>query len=336
MQNDKGLTLNHYKGNVLSRTGKGVIEFFSQNLGIFIGFIAICVAISILSPVFLTEDNLFNVLRQVSTNALLALGMTLVIILSGIDLSVGSIVALSGTLTVGFITNGHMSIGLAILLGMFFGTLCGFANGFIIANTGIPPFIVTLAIMNIARGAAYIYSKGLPIRSFDKTFSAIGTGYLGPIPLPVIYMVVFTLIISILLNRTKLGIYIFSIGGNMEAAKFSGIPIKRVQIAVYTITGFLCAFAGVVLSSRMYSGQPSVAQGFELDAIAACVLGGVSMSGGIGRVGGTVLGVLVIGVINNGLNLLNVNSFWQLVVKGIIILVAVYVDMIKKKKMLKK
>lgn len=335
MQNRNGSIL-YDRGTALSRTRKSIIDFFTQNLGILGGFIAICVLISLFSHVFLTSDNLFNVLRQVSTNACLALGMTMVIILGGIDLSVGSIIALTGTLTVGFITNGHMGIWIAIFLGLVLGTFCGFVNGIIIANTGIPPFIVTLAMMNIARGAAYIYSKGLPVRSFDDTFSAIGDGYLGPIPLPVIYMVVFIVAVSLLLNKTKLGIYIFAVGGNPEAAKFSGIPIKRVQVIVYTLTGFLCAFAGVVLASRMYSGQPSVAQGFELDAIAACVLGGVSMSGGIGRVGGTVLGVLVIGVINNGLNLLNVNSFWQLVVKGIIILIAVYVDMLKKKKMLSK
>lgn len=322
-------------GSVFEQLFRGVKQYFVQNMGILLGLVLICTLLTISSKVFFTEDNFFNVLRQVSTNMNLALGMTLVIILGGIDLSVGSIVALTGTLTVGLITNSNMNIYVAMLLGLATGTVLGLITGLIIANTGMPSFIVSLAMMNIARGAAYIYSGGLPIRSFDETFSFFGTGYLGAIPVPVIFMAVFIVIIALLLNYSKFGTYVYAVGGNREAARFSGIPIKKVEVLVYTISGALSAFSGIILASRMFSGQPSVAQGFELDAIAACVLGGVSMSGGLGKVGGAVLGVLVIGIINNGLNLLNVNSFYQLIVKGVIILLAVYIDMLKKQNMLR-
>ncbi|MEM1485841.1 ABC transporter permease [Oscillospiraceae bacterium PP1C4] len=319
-----------------SYTSSGVAKYFKENLGILIAFVLICIIVSCLSPVFLTADNAFSVLRQVSTNANLALGMTLVIILGGIDLSVGAVVALSGTITVGLIVNNHMNIWAAVCIGLTLGTLCGLINGVIIAYTRMAPFIVTMAVMNIARGAAYIYSNGLPIRTFDDQFAAIGTGYLGPIPLPVIYMLVSIVVISVLLSKTRFGSHVYALGGNREAAIFSGVPVKKVEIIVYTLSGFLSAVAGVVLAARMYSAQPSVSQGAEMDAIAACVLGGVSMSGGLGKIGGVFIGVLIVGIISNGLNLLNVNSFWQLIVKGAIVLLAVYVDIIKKQKMLKK
>ncbi|PXY92180.1 ABC transporter permease [Gilliamella apis] len=315
--------------NIIIRSFK---NFITNNIGILIALLLISIILSFASPVFLSQENMLSVLRQVSTNMCLALGMTLIIILGGIDLSVGSIVAMAGTLTVGFISIGEMGIVPAILLGLFIGTLCGAANGVAIAYTGIPPFIVTLAMMMIARGVGYIYSGGQSIRIFDESFTSIGTGYLGMIPYPVIYMVVFIVVMLVVVNRTRLGTYIYALGGNREAARLSGIAIKRVEIIVYTIAGFLAAFAGIVLAARMYSGQPSVAQGYEMDAIAACVLGGISMSGGIGRISGTILGVIVIGIINNGLNLLGVNSFWQLVAKGVIIFLAVYVDMLKRKK----
>ena len=196
----------------------------------------------------------------------------------------------------------------------------------------MPPFIVTMATMNIARGIAYVYSGGMPIRSRNQDFIVIGTGYLFNIPLPVIYTLVLAVILSLVLNRSVFGTHIYAVGGNREAAKFTGIPIPRVEVMVYAISGLASAISGVALAARMTSGQPTVGIGFELDAIAACVLGGVSMTGGVGRIGGTLLGVLVIGVINNGLILMNVNSFWQLIVKGMVILVAVYVDMVKKRR----
>ena len=309
-----------------------VINFVKENTGILIGFGLMCITLSILSPVFLTQANILNVLRQVSTNANLAFGMTFAIIICGIDLSVGSILAVSGTLTAGLIALQNVPVPIAVIIGLLLGTLLGFFNGFVIAKTGIPPFIVTLAMYNIARGAAYVYTGGMPIRTMNPQFTSIGTGYLGPIPLPVLYTLVFFIFVSLLLNKTRFGRHVYAVGGNREAAKFSGINIKKVEIGVYTLIGFLSAFSGIVLCARMYSGQPTVGVGFELDAIAAVVLGGTSMLGGIGKMGGTFIGVLVIGVLNNGLNLLNINSFWQLIAKGAVILLAVYMDMLKKKK----
>ncbi|VBB09701.1 abc transporter permease [Lucifera butyrica] len=318
--------------NLFDKAGLEIFEFVKENLGILIGFIALCVGLSIISPAFLTEENILNILRQVSTNANLALGMTLVIIICGIDLSVGSVVALSGTVAGGLIAFSHVPIPIAVFTGILAGTLAGAFNGVMVAYSGIPAFIVTLAMLNIARGAAYVYTGGQPIRVMNEAFNAIGAGYLGPVPLPVIYSFLFLLITAAILNSSKLGRHIYAIGGNKEAARFTGIKIKRVEIFVYTFSGFMAAFSGVVLAARMFSGQPTVGNGFELDAIAAVVLGGTSMMGGVGKIGGTLLGVLVIGVLNNGLNLLNINSFWQLIIKGVVILAAVYVDMMKKRK----
>ena len=301
------------------------------NLGILSVLVLLIVLLSFLSPVFLKYDNIISVLRQVSINMYLALGMTLIIITGGIDLSVGAIVAMCGTLTVGFIVTNGLPIWLAIVIGLALGTLCGFLSGLTIATLKLPAFIVTMSMMNIAKGIGYVYSGGRSTRLVDDAFNALGTGYLSFIPLPVLYMLILLVVFSVILNKTKFGTYIYAIGGNRESARLSGVPIKKVEIAVYTISGALSAFAGLVLCSRMYSGQPSVGDGYELDAIAACVLGGVSMSGGVGRISGTVIGVLVIGIISNGLNLMNVSSYWQLILKGLIILCAVIIDMFRNK-----
>ncbi len=313
-------------------SGNVAVAMVKNNIGIIGVLLLMVIVLSIVSPVFLTADNMITVLRQISNNVYLALGMTLVMILAGIDLSVGSIVAMCGTLIVGFIVTNGFPIWLSILLGLTLGTLCGFIDGVIVAQFKVPAFIVTLAMMDIAKGVAYIYSGGLSTRIMDDSFTWIGTGYaFGFLPYPVLYMIVLIVIFIILLNKTKFGTYIYAIGGNREAARLSGVPIKRVEIAVFTISGFLAAFAGLVLCSRMFSGQPSVGEGYEMDAIAACVLGGVSMSGGTGRISGTIFGAMVIGIISNGLNLMDVSSFWQLVVKGLIILVAVLIDAQKGK-----
>ena len=303
-----------------------------NNAGILVVLVVFGTFLSLLTDNFMTQGNILSVLRQISINLYIALGMTLVIILGGIDLSVGSIVAMSGTLVVGFIVTQGLPIWLAITLGLLIGTTAGLINGFIIAKFKVPAFIVTMAMMNIASGVAYVYSGGRSTRITDEFFVQIGTGYIfGIIPLPVLYMVLLIALFVFLLNKTKFGIYIFAIGGNRESARVSGVPIMSVEIAVFALTGFLSAFAGLVLASRMYSGQPSVGSGYELDAIAACVLGGVSMSGGRGRISGTVIGAMVIGIISNGLNLMGVSSFWQLIVKGVIILFAILIDTQKGK-----
>lgn len=250
------------------------------NIGIIAVLIIMCVIVSIATDKFLTTNNIISVLRQISINTYIALGMTLVIILGHIDLSVGSIVAMSGTLTVGLTVNQGMPLIVAIIIGLAVGTLAGFISGFIVSHFKVPAFIITMAMMNIASGIAYVYTGGQSTRITDKMFIAIGTGYL-----------------------------------------FNVIPLP----------GALAAFAGLVLCSRMYSGQPSVGSGYELDAIAACVLGGTSMTGGKGRISGTVFGAMVIGIISNGLNLIGVSSYWQLIIKGLIIACAVLLDCQKDK-----
>lgn len=318
-------------GNIFNSFLYGTIKFFRENAGILIGFVIICVIISIMNSDFLSMENLLNVLRQVSTNTIIAIGMTLVIILAGIDLSVGSIMALSGVVTGGLIAFSGVPMWLAVIAGLLIGILFGLINGYFTAYKYMPAFIVTLATMNIARGAAYVYTDGKPIRVMSDEFNFIGSGYVGPIPVPVIYMFIIIVVVSLIMNRTKLGRYMYAVGGNMEAARFSGINTKRVQLFAYTLSGFLAAFSGIVLASRMFSGQPTAGMGAELDAIAAVVLGGTSMSGGRGRIGGTVIGALIIGVLSNGMNLMGINSFWQYIVKGIVILIAVYVDIVKKR-----
>ena len=311
----------------------GFVRYFKENMGTLIGLLAMCLILSFTTNgVFYSQRNLVNVLRQVSSNACLAFGMTFAIITGGIDLSVGSILALSGTLSAGFIAFNNMPVAQAVALAIVIGTALGLFNGVVIAKTTIPPFIVTLAMMQIARGAAYIYSNGQPIRAMFPDYQIIGTGWLGPIPYPVIYMIVFLIICVILLSKTRFGRHVYAVGGNDKAAIFSGVNVARTKILVYTMSGFLAAFTGVVLCARMASGQPTAGQAFEMDAIAATVLGGTSMSGGVGKIGSTFIGVLIIGVLNNGLNLLGLNSFWQQIAKGVVILLAVYVDMLKKRR----
>lgn len=304
-----------------------ILSIIKNNVGIIMVLVLICLIVSMATDKFLTSANIVSVLRQISINTFIALGMTLIIILGHIDLSVGAIVAMSGTLTVGFIVNQGMPIGVAIAAGLLLGVIVGALDGLIISTFGVPAFIITMAMMNVCSGVAYVYSGGQSTRITDEFFIAIGTGYcFNVIPLPVLYMAILIVLISFLLSMTKFGVYIYAIGGNREAARLSGVPIKLVEIMVFTLSGVLSAFAGLVLCSRMYSGQPSVGGGYEMDAIAACVLGGTSMTGGKGRISGTIFGAMVIGIISNGLNLIGVSSYWQLIVKGLIIACAVILD----------
>ena len=301
-----------------STAGNSVLSVFTGNTGIIGVLVILCVVVALATDKFLTPSNIISVLRQISINTYIALGMTLIIILGHIDLAVGAIVAMSGTLTVGFVVNQ----GLPII-----GVVAGLIDGMVVSKFRVPAFIITMAMMNVCNGIAYVYSGGQSTRITDKFFIAIGTGYLfNIIPLPVVYMVILIIVFSFLLSKTKFGTYVYAIGGNREAARLSGVPIKKVEIIVFTLSGALAAFAGLVLASRMYSGQPSVGSGYEMDAIAACVLGGTSMAGGRGRISGTVFGAMVIGIISNGLNLIGVSSYWQLIVKGLIIACAVVLD----------
>ena len=288
------------------------------------------IIMTILADRFFTSDNLFTILRQVATNGIVAFGMTLVIITGGIDLSVGSILAFAGTICCGFIEGG-MAVPLAILIALGGGAVAGLFNGVLSTKAKMPPFIVTLASMQIIRGCAYLYSNGMPIRSINLEFNRIGNGYIGPIPVPVIIFFVIAVFFYFLLHRTTFGIHVLSVGGNRSCAEFSGINADRVQIIVFVISGICAAISGVILAARMYSGQPTSGDGAEMDGIAAAVLGGTAFSGGSGSIGGTLLGILIIGVMNNGLNILNVSSYYQLLIKGVIILIAIYMERFKEK-----
>jgi ribose transport system permease protein len=325
----------------VSTKGKGrnvdniVVRFLKENLGILIALIVLCLALT-LNPItnktFLTSQNIFNVLRQTSTNLYIACGMTMVIILGGIDLSVGSIIALSGCIAAGCVVHLNFPIGVAILVGILVGLLVGTFNGAVIAKTTIPAFIVTLATMNIAKGLAYVYTGGSPGRVMTKEWQFTGAGYIGIFPAPVIILIIVLLLTGIIMNQTKFGRYLYAVGGNPQAAEFSGINVAKVKFLVHVFSGIMAGLAGIVLASRMYSGQPTAGEGAEMDAIAAVVVGGTSMAGGSGKLGGTIIGGLIIGILNNGLNLLNVNSFWQYVLKGTVILLAVYIDFIRHRK----
>ncbi len=318
-----------------SRLGRFVRGYLKGNFGILVALLVLCAFLAInpgTSESFCTQRNFFNVLRQLSTNLYLACGMTMVIILGGIDLSVGSIIALSGCVAAGAVVRWQMPIPVAILVGVIIGGCVGMFNGVVIAKTTIPAFIVTLATMNIAKGLAYVYTGGSPVRVVNSEWQFLGAGYIGPVPTPVVLLVLILLISAILMNSTRLGRYMYAVGGNPQAAEFSGINVRRVKFLVHTFTGLMAGIAGVVLASRMYSGQPTAGEGAEMDAIAAVVVGGTSMQGGSGKIGGTIIGGLIIGVLNNGLNLMNVNSFWQYVVKGIVILLAVFIDFWRTRK----
>lgn len=319
----------------MTRFQKNVKTYFKENIGIIGALLVLCIFLSVYpktGDIFLTQKNIFNVLRQNSTNLYLACGMIMVIILGGIDLSVGSIIALSGCIAAGCVSRYELPQVVAIIAGLLIGVLVGAFNGMVISLTTIPPFIVTLATMNVAKGLAYVYTGGSPVRVVTKEWQFIGAGYIGIFPTPVVILLVVLIITTIIMNKTKLGRHIYAVGGNPLAATFSGISTAKVKFIVHTYSGLMAGLAGVVLASRMYSGQPTAGDGAEMDAIAAVVVGGTSMSGGSGKIGGMIIGGLIIGVLNNGLNLLNVNSFWQYVVKGIVILLAVLLDFFRNKK----
>ena len=322
------------KTTATAGVGNAVKIYFKENLGIIVAFLVLCVFLSVFpktSGSFFTRQNIFNVLRQISTNLFLACGMTMVIILGGIDLSIGSIIALSGCISAGCVARYNLPLPIALLMGLLVGLLVGMFNGAVISKTTIPAFIVTLATMNIAKGLAYVYTGGSPVRVVTKEWQFLGAGYVGIFPTPVVILVIVLIITAIIMNKTKMGRHMYAVGGNQQAAEFSGIKVEKVKFFVHAFSGLMAGLAGIVLASRMYSGQPTAGDGAEMDAIAAVVVGGTSMAGGSGKIGGTIIGGLIIGVLNNGLNLLNVNSFWQYVVKGVVILLAVFLDYFRNK-----
>ncbi len=323
--------------HVLKTSDNPVIAYIRRNGGIIIGLIILCTVVQINTPQFLTASNLISVLRQISTNLYVACAITMILIAGGIDLSAGAVISLSSVVVATSLVNYGFSIPLAILFALAVGAAVGFLNGTIIYRTGLPPFIVTYALQCICQGIAYVWTGAQPIRLTDPDFIFLGAGFaFGVIPMPLVYLIVILIFVWYILNRTQMGRHIFAVGGNERAAEFSGVNIKHVRWFTYTFSGIMAALAGIVLTARMYSGQPAVGSGGEMDAIAAVVLGGTSMGGGRGSIGGTIIGALLIGVMNNGLNLAGIDSYWQMVAKGIIILIAVYVDFVKQGKKLRK
>lgn len=296
-----------------------------------IAFVILFIALSILSPDFLTSDNILQVLRQIAVNGLIAGGMTFAILTGGIDLSVGSILGFSAMCTV-ILLNTGMPSSVAMILGMLIGATAGACNGVLIAKFKLQPFIVTLATMTILRGATLVVSKSMPVSASSNAaaFNFIGNSWILGIPTPVIILFLVFLLLWFILEKTTFGKKVYSIGGNEDVAKLSGIKVDQVKIAIYAIVGICSALAGIILASRLNSAQPQLGSGYELDAIAAVVIGGTSLTGGKGRISGTIIGVLLIGVLSNGLNLLGVQSDYQQIVKGAVILLAVLVDRIKK------
>lgn len=292
------------------------------------------IVLSLATPVFLTAKNLINVMRQVSTNVFVACGMTLILISGGIDLSIGSVMAMTGMVSA-YLSLAGIPFFVCALVGLITGGIAGLVNGFIIANTTMQPFIVTYSTQIILRGMVYVITAAGTLRLTSEAFLNFGGGSLGPIPWPVIYMVAVIILSVLVLNHTRLGRHIYAIGGNPKAAEFAGIDMKQVKTFIYTLSGILSALSGLVLTSRNSSMQPSIAVGFEMDAIAAVVLGGTSMAGGQGAIAGTIIGAFIIGFINNGLTLLRMDSFWQYIVKGVVILIAVYLDFVKSQKLSK-
>jgi ribose/xylose/arabinose/galactoside ABC-type transport system permease subunit len=303
-----------------------------QKLGPFIALVIVAVGLSLTSPDFLTVGNLLNVMRQASINALIGFGMTLVILLGGIDLSVGSILALSSVMSASLMQSG-MSPAFATLAGIVAGGLMGLVNGLVISKGKVAPFIATLGSMTVLRGLALVVSDGSPISNFNSDFfSMLGGGYVARlIPVPVVLMLIMFGVFWFVLRKTVFGRHVYATGGNAESARLSGVKVDRIQLWVYAISGVMAAIAGIVLTSRLNSAQPTAGTGYELDAIAAVVLGGTSLTGGRGWIFGTLVGALLIGVLNNGLNLLDVSSFYQQVVKGCVILLAVLIDRANKK-----
>lgn len=304
-----------------------LVQLWDQ-VGIFAVLVAMIIVMAIMAPNFLSVDNFVNVARAISINAILAAGMTFVILTGGIDLSVGSAVAVSGVTAVLLWNAGAGSV-IAVLGGILAGALGGLLNGLLSAYLMLPAFIVTLGAMTYLRGTAYSLTDAQPLIASDLGYRGLGNGTVAGIPTPVVVMVLVYIVCWFVLERTRFGRHVYAIGGNAEAARLAGIKVKQVMTTVYVIAGASAGLAGVIFSARVLSGQPKAGEGYELDAIAAVVLGGTSLFGGRGRVHGTLVGALIIGVLTNGLVLMNVQFFYQLVIKGVVIVLAVAIDGLK-------
>jgi len=305
--------------------------------GLLLTFIAICIFVSIMTPKFLLPQNIRNIMTQISINALIATGMSFVILTGGIDIGVGSVAALSGIVVTAICKNFpeasiFLYICIGLLVSLIVGTVCGGFNALMITKFNVHPFIATLGMLSIARGLAFFYTGSKPIFGLPDSFGWVGQGYIGPIPVLIIIMILVLAIAHIFLDKTISGRYVYAVGSNEEVAKLNGVNVHQVKFMVYIFSGVLSALAGFCLSSKLISGQPAAATGYELTAIAAVVMGGISMSGGKGKIRNTIMGLLTIGVINNGMSLMRVSSYLQTIAMGFIILTAVAIDQYNVKK----
>lgn len=317
----------------LSLKNKGWKKIISNNKPVIV-LLVLLIAMSLLRDRFLTWSNIISVLRQTSINAVIATGMTFAILIGGIDLSVGSVLAISGAIAATLVASG-MNIFLVILIALLIGLTIGLLNGLLISKGRLQPFIATLGTMTLLRGLTLVYTQGRPISIFGSDtstiFSKIGTGYFLKIPIPVYIMLLVFFIAWYTLNHLKIGRYTYALGSNEEATMYSGIKTDNIKLFVYAVSGVLAAIAGIIVTARLGSAQPTAGAGYELDAIAAVVIGGTSMAGGIGTIFGTAIGALIIGILNNALNMLQVSSYYQDVAKGIVILIAVLLDRKQRK-----
>jgi len=296
-----------------------------HRFGLLLVILFVGLALSLLTDTFLSVANFTNVARQISINGILAVGVTFVLLTAGVDLSLGSVVALSGVACATFAHPGDHSVFVPIAVGLLTGTACGLVNGVLVTRGGVAPFIVTLGMMTIARGLALIFSGGRPVADMSNELTALAGDFLG-IPIPVLCFAGVAAAAWFFLRNFRLGRHIYAVGGNENAARAAGVPVEKVKLFAYGLCGLLTGLAGVVLAARITTGQPNAGQAYELDAIAAVAIGGTSLAGGVGTITGTLLGVLLIGVINNGLDLMGVSSYYQAVIKGVIIVGAVWLD----------
>ncbi|MFI5629616.1 substrate-binding domain-containing protein [Streptomyces sp. NPDC051664] len=311
-------------------SGASALRRILLDNGALSALVVLVVAMSLLSGDFLTTQNLLNVGVQASVTAILAFGVTFVIVSAGIDLSVGSVAALSATVLAWMATSEGVPVWIAVILAVATGIACGLVNGVLVSYGKLPPFIATLAMLSIGRGLSLVISQGSPI-AFPDSVSVLGDTLGGWLPVPVLVMVAMGLVTAVVLGRTYIGRSMYAIGGNEEAARLSGLRVKRQKLVIYALSGLFAAAAGIVLASRLASAQPQAAQGYELDAIAAVVIGGASLAGGVGKASGTLIGALILAVLRNGLNLLSVSAFWQQVVIGVVIALAVLLDTVRRR-----
>jgi len=324
MSNKNGVNDSSFSKNIL----KPIVK--SASFNIFIILFVMCAIMYIISPPFRSIDNILSVARAFSYIAIMAIGQCMVIITAGVDLSIGSTFGLAGVITALCMSVYNMPVLPSILVGLLVGALIGLINGILIIKPKLPPFIATLGTLSMARGLAYIITKGYPITNVPKSFLFLGQGYILSIPVPVWCMFILAIIFSIFLNKTVIGRRIYALGGNETATRISGINTDKIKLLVYTLCGILAGFAGIITASKLGLGQPTAGSGYELDAVAAVIIGGASLSGGQGTIAGTILGAAIMGVLRNALVLLSVNAYWQQFIIGFVILFAVTADQLRK------